>query len=275
VDFIVFIFGLVVGSFLNVCIYRIPIGESIVTPRSKCPSCGSKISFYDNVPILSYILLRGKCRHCGTNISLQYPAVELLNAILWLLIYHRFGLNSSSLFYCFFSSAMIVLAFVDAHHRILPHSITVGGLVIAVATAPLQNLNIADGQNLSGLFAKMDIYFSHPSAWAWVNSLLGLMVGGGMLLSVAVGYYLLKKKEGMGHGDIIMMAFIGAVLGWLRTFLVVFLGSFVGAVVGIALIKKTGSDSSYEIPFGTFLSIASVVVLLWGDYILNWYWSLT
>lgn len=266
--------GLIVGSFLNVCIYRVPLEKSVVTPRSACPSCGKPIAFYDNVPVLSYLVLGGKCRQCKASISWQYPVVEALNAAGYLAVYAVFGLTVSTGLYAAFTSAMITLSFIDARHRILPHGITFGGLALGLATAPWQALHQAHAPTTLLL---MDFLGWHPSQplWAsWFSALLGLLMGAGLLLLVAVGYYLVRKEEGMGHGDIVMMGFVGAVLGWQGTLLTIFLGSFLGAVAGLILIRRSGGDRTYQIPFGTFLGLASVIALLSGDRLLNWYWNL-
>jgi len=272
----IFILGIVVGSFLNVCIYRIPRRESIVRPRSACPLCGNKIAFYDNMPILSYLFLGGKCRHCGSPISWQYPVVEALNGILWVLVYVSFGLNLSGVLYAAFCSAMIALAFIDVHFRILPHGITFGGLILGFLSAPWQALHQTDLQlaAIKKILGTLGIPWEAPMALAWVDSFLGILCGAGMLLLTAVGYYLVRKEEGMGHGDIVMMAFVGAVLGPMLAFLTILMGSFIGAVSGLMLIQIT-KDSKYQIPFGTFLGGAAVVSLLVGNDILQWYWNLT
>ncbi|MBN2432733.1 MAG: prepilin peptidase [Acidobacteria bacterium] len=269
------LFGLVTGSFLNVCIYRIPRGRSIVRPRSACPHCGRPIPFFDNIPLVSYLILRGRCRHCAARISPQYPAVETLNGLLWLLCVVHFGLSLSALFYAVFASAMLVLAFIDVSHRILPHGITFGGLALAVASAPWQWLHQAQSQQLAiaNFFALFGLRLENPWLISWLDSLLGVACGAGMLLVVAIGYFLVKKEEGMGHGDIVMMGFVGAVLGPQLAFLTILMGSFAGALVGVVLIQQT-RDSKYQIPFGTFLGGAAVVVLFWGNAILHWYWDL-
>jgi leader peptidase (prepilin peptidase)/N-methyltransferase len=271
---IVGIFGLFVGSFLNVCIHRVPLGRSIVLPRSACPACGHAIAFYDNIPLLSFLLLRGRCRHCRAPISWRYPAVETLNALLWVAVWLVYGPTLSSLLYAAFSSAMLVLAFIDAGHRILPHGITIGGLVAGLATAPWQAIHQAQAFDLARFLDVLGFTTANRPVLSWIDAGLGLLVGAGMLLIVAVGYYLFRKTEGMGHGDIIMMAFVGSVLGWSLTLLTIFLGSFLGALVGLILIRRAGGDRKYEIPFGTFLALAAVITLLTGNRLLAWYWNL-
>lgn len=271
---LVFIFGLIAGSFLNVCIYRVPLGKSVVKPRSACPGCGHPIAFYDNIPLLSYLLLAGKCRHCRAAISWQYPLVEFTNALLWVLVAWQHGRTASTPLYAAFMSAMLVLIFIDARQRILPHGITVGGLILGFLTAPWQAIHQSQAAAVSRLLDLVGVIAPSGPVLGWVSSLLGLLGGAGMLLVVAVGYYLVKKVEGMGHGDIVMMGFAGAVLGWSLTLVTIFLGSFLGAVVGLVLIRRAGGDRRYEIPFGTFLGIAAILSLLGGDAVLQWYWNL-
>ena len=272
---VISLFGLVIGSFLNVCIHRIPEGRSIVTPRSACPKCAQPIAAYDNVPILSYLVLGGRGRCCKAPISPMYPAVEAVNGLLWVAVYLVYGLTLSALVYAAFASAMVVLAVIDAKHRILPHEITFGGLVVALLSSPWQAIH---QQHQPGLARLAYLLGADFTAAPWVlnlcSALLGMAVGAGMLLVVAVGYYLVKKREGMGHGDIVMMGFVGAVLGWPLTLLTIFLGSFLGALVGTVLIHRAGGDRAYEIPFGTFLGAAAVIALLCGDTLLGWYWNL-
>ncbi|HOT01470.1 MAG TPA: prepilin peptidase [Acidobacteriota bacterium] len=270
----IFAFGIVVGSFLNVCIYRVPRERSIVTPRSACPGCGQPIAFYDNIPILSFLILRGRCRRCSTAISWQYPVVEALNGLLWVAAYLGWALTPSALLYAAFGSAMLVLVFIDAQHRILPHGITVGGWIVGLATAPWQAIHQYEAPNVGRLLGLLGVMTADERILAWIGSLVGSLLGAGMLLVVAVGYYLVRREEGMGHGDIILMGLVGAVLGWGRTLLTVFLGSLLGAVVGLVLIRWAGGDRKYEIPFGTFLGIAAVSALFFGEILLDWYWSL-
>jgi len=270
----IFAFGIVVGSFLNVCIYRVPRERSIITPRSACPGCGQPIAFYDNIPILSFLILRGRCRRCGAAISWQYPVVEALNGLLWVAACLGWGLTPSALLYAAFGSAMLVLVFVDAQHRILPHGITMGGWLIGLATAPWQAIHQYAAPNVARLLGLLGVMVTDERILAWIGSLVGSLLGAGMLLVVAIGYYLVRREEGMGHGDIILMGMVGSVLGWERALLTVFLGSFLGAVVGLVLIRQAGGDRKYEIPFGTFLGIAAVIALFFGEILLDWYWSL-
>jgi leader peptidase (prepilin peptidase)/N-methyltransferase len=239
-DIIAFIFGGVVGSFLNVCIWRIPEGKSIAFPSSHCPKCGKSIRPFDNIPVLSWLLLRGRCRDCGESISARYPLVELLTALLSLAIFWKFGPSPAYLAAFLFTAALIVITFIDFDHQIIPDVISLPGIPVFFLLA---------------VFV-MDMGF--------LDSLLGLLVGGGFLYVIAVGYELLTKREGMGGGDIKLLAMIGAFLGWKSLFFVVFMSSILGAAVGIVLILIKGKDMKYAVPFGPFLSIAAVMYLFVG-----------
>ena len=270
---LVLLLGLVVGSFLNVCIHRIPAGRSVVGPRSACPRCGRSIPFYDNIPVIGYLLLLGRCRQCRQPISWHYPVVESANGVVWAIIYLAWGLTPGAVLYAAFASNLIVLAFIDAQHRILPHGLTVGGLVLGLATCPWQPLHLEALAFPRGLLFLFGVEAAPEAVLCLINALAGMVFGAGMLLVVAVGYWLVRREEGMGHGDIILMAFVGAVLGWQNALLTIFLGSLTGAVAGLALIAATG-DRRYQIPFGTFLGFGALVALLAGEQILTWYWNL-
>jgi leader peptidase (prepilin peptidase)/N-methyltransferase len=244
--------GLVFGSFFNVVIYRLPRGLNLSRPPSACPGCGARIKPYDNIPLLSYIILRGQCRKCGNRISPVYPAVEALTAVGFVLVYLNAGrqLNLELFAGCLFTSALIVLGFIDAHHQILPDAITLPGLVLALAYS----------------FVRDDLSFR--------AALLGAVVGAGFLLFVYGAYRLVRKKEGLGMGDVTMMLMVGAYLGAARTLLVLILASFAGAIFGIYLIARKGKDVLFALPFGTFIAPAAFVGLLWGERIVRAYLSL-
>ena len=235
------ILGAVVGSFLNVCIYRIPSEKSIAFPASHCPACEHPIKFYDNIPIISYIILGGKCRHCNERISPTYPAIELLTAVMSVLLFRRYGLSIDYLFSFLFTCALIVITFVDLKHQIIPDVITLPGIPLFA---------------LAAIFL-MDVTFR--------DSLIGILAGGGFLYLVALGYQLLTKREGMGGGDIKLLAMMGGFLGWQSLWFIIMAGSLVGGVVGISVMISKGKDTKYPIPFGPFLSIAAVADIFWGD----------
>jgi len=248
--FFIFLLGACVGSFLNVCIYRIPAGESIVSPRSRCPKCGQAIQWYQNVPILSFLLLRGRCASCGTSISWRYPLVEALTGGLYLLCLLFLGLGWATLAYMLFCSALVAITFIDLDHQIIPDVISLPGILL-------------------GLAASFLIPWLDP-----LDALLGVLLGGGVLYLIAFGYEFLTKKEGMGGGDIKLLAMIGAFLGWQGVFPVIFIASLIGTLVGVPLMLVKGADGRLAIPFGPFLSVAALIWLFWGRQILAFYLGL-
>jgi len=249
-DLIIFIFGLAIGSFLNVCIYRIPKGESIISPPSRCPKCKREIKFYDNIPIISFILLRGRCRYCGATISWQYPIVEFITGIFAVTLLEFYGITLSFFIYFFFICALIVVSCIDLRERIIPDIISLPGIAI-------------------GFFAS----FFLPSI-NYLDSIIGIVAGGGILLLVGAGYQLIMKTEGMGGGDIKLLAMMGAFLGWKAVIFILLVSSFLGAIIGsiLALIKREGRK--YEIPYGPFLSIAAILYIYFGRAIIYWYLGL-
>jgi len=267
----VFFFGLVIGSFLNVCIVRIPGGKSIVMPASACPKCGTAIRPYDNIPVVSYLLLGGKCRKCKNPISLMYPAVELLTALLFLGCYLAFGLTAEALKWAIFSAVMVVLVFTDLRERILPDVVNFTGLGLGLAisffTAPF------DG---TALWIARHVFEFPPSApvLSFADGVLGAAAGGGLLWLVSELYFRLRGREGMGLGDVKMMLMAGSFLGLKRTLLTIFTGSVLGSILGIIVILARRKDSDYELPFGTFLGMAALLVVFFGTPIVYWYQSL-
>ncbi len=254
---IIFIFGAIIGSFLNVCIYRLPKGLSIVRPSSSCPSCGRHIKFYDNIPIVSYLLLGGRCRYCEAGISLKYPLVELVNAILYIVVFQRFGAYFSwpVFVYFVFISSLVVITFIDFQYQIIPDSITLPGIIIGAA---LGSTILPDPFNSTGLLG-------------FKASLTGVFLGGGLFYLIAVVGTAVFKKEAMGGGDIKMMAMVGGVLGWKGVFLTTFFGSLFGSVVGIIIIALKGKEWGSRIPFGPYLALGSLLSLLFGQKFLMWY----
>ena len=247
---IIIAYGLAWGSFLNVVIYRLPLRMSLFKPPSSCPHCGKPIKFYDNIPILSFLFLGGKCRHCKGKISLRYPLVELLTAVSFLLLYSQHSLSFFFFASCLFASAMIALSFIDLYHQILPDEITLPGLALAL------------------------IYSLFRTDLNLTQALVGAVAGAGFLLFVYGAYYLLRKKEGLGMGDVIMMLLIGAYLGWRQAFFTLILASFAGALVGVFFIFYKKKGLQYSLPFGTFLAPAAFFSLLWGEKIISAYLSL-
>ncbi len=245
-----FIFGAVVGSFLNVCIYRIPKKISIITPFSHCPSCGKPVKFYDNIPIISYILLRGRCRSCRVNIPIRYLLVESLNAVLYIIALERFGPSASLLVYFVFLSSLIVISFIDLEYQIIPDRITLPGIPIAL---------------ILGSTVLPDPFWRF-SQLGFKASIIGFLLGGGIFYLIA-----LLSKGGMGGGDIKLMAMIGGLLGWKGVFATTFFGSLSGSLVGIFLMIFKGKGRKTKIPFGPFLAFGAIISLFWGQEILMWY----
>jgi len=244
---LIFILGLIVGSFSNVCIYRIPRNESIIYPASHCPKCCSKIKPVDNIPLLSYILLKGRCRNCKSKISIQYPIVEFLTGLTYLIIYLIYGLSIQSLIYIILSSALIIIAFIDLNEQIVPDVISLPGIII-------------------GLILSFFVPYI-----TYANSSLGVVVGGGIILIIGLAGSALFKKEAMGGGDVKLAAMIGAFLGWRYIIISLFLGFFLGALAGIVLILSKIKSREDVVPFGPFIVLGSFITLLWGEKIISWY----
>ena len=266
-----FVLGLIIGSFLNVCIIRIPEQKSIVMPASACPKCGAAIRPYDNIPVLSWVMLGGKCRACKTKISGMYPLVELLTSLLFLGCYSAFGLTVEALKWATFSALMIVLVFTDLRERILPDVVNYTGvalgLALSLASKPL------DGTAL--WIANRAFEFPPPApVVSLVDALLGAALGSSLLWLVSEAYFRLRGREGMGLGDVKMMLLVGAFLGVKRTLLTIFAGSLLGSVLGIAFMLARRKESNYELPFGTFLGMAALLVVFFGTPLVNWYQSL-
>lgn len=245
-----FPFGLCWGSFLNVCIHRLPLYQSMVSPRSRCPGCGQSIAAWDNIPLVSWVLLRGACRGCGATISFRYPAVELLTGLFTLLLVWQHGPTVEFAARFLFCSAMVVLIFTDLDHQILPNPVTIPGTVAGF---------------LFSLF---------PGGVEWTDSLVGLVLGWVVIVAVSQAYLRLRGVEGMGMGDAKMMALVGAFLGWPSVLLVLVLGSLLGSLAGVYLLATGRGGLQAKLPFGTFLGIAGLVALFFGEAIIGWYMSL-
>ena len=242
--------GLVVGSFLNVCIHRLPKGESLVRPASRCPVCSVPIRWYDNIPVLSFLLLGGRCRGCGGRISWLYPAVEALTGMLFLLTMLRFGLGVRTIFLLAFLCGLVVVTFIDLDHEIIPHAVTLPGI-------PL------------GLIASLITRDPSPR-----DAAAGALVGAGLVYLVAVYAEVAFQRESMGGGDINLLAMIGAFLGWRQVLLSFFLAVGAGACLSLLLIATGVLSRKDRIPFGPFLALGAVVALFGGDGLIDWYWRL-
>lgn len=246
----VFFLGTAIGSFLNVCIYRLPLSRSIVTPGSACPNCNHRIRWFENIPILSFILLRGRCSKCNQPIPLRYPFVELIMGILAVAIWHKFPFQVDFFIYLGFCAAMMVITFIDLDHMIIPDIISLPG--------------IATGFALSFVSNHID----------WQQSILGILLGGGLFYAVAFIFCLITKKEGMGGGDIKLLAMIGAFLGWQAIPFVIFLSAFVGAIAGLIYTRFCSKEKNAQIPYGPFLAGAAICYLFYGQIIIAWYINL-
>lgn len=246
-----FVLGCLLGSFANVVIVRLPQGENIALPRSFCRSCKNTIKWYHNIPVLSWILLGGKCAYCGAPYSIRYPAIELLMGIAFALTFYSTGYSYTLIEYLYFVFALITCAFIDLDHMILPDKFTLSGIVIGVIGAAI-----------------------NPER-SLTQSLFGVLMGGGFLWAVAYLYYAFRGREGMGGGDIKLLAWIGAVLGWQSIPVVILLSSVVGSIVGIALAIRTKDGMKYALPFGPFLVAAALFyIFIHGDRIGEWYLSI-
>lgn len=262
------LFGIVIGSFLNVCIVRLPHEMSVSFPRSHCPKCKKPIAFYDNVPILSYLILGGRCRHCKAAISIRYPVVEAVSGLISVMLYFKFGLSVEWGIDLAFCGALIVLALIDAEYRILPDVITLNGIWVGtIASVVLER----DDGFASRLIRWSGVNVSDPRVLALVSSVFGLLVGGGLLWIVREAFFRIRGIEGMGFGDIKMMAMVGAFLGAPLTLFTIMAGSLLGSTVGLVLIRFKGKTREYELPFGTFLSIAGIFAVLYGNEVVRWY----
>jgi leader peptidase (prepilin peptidase)/N-methyltransferase len=243
----VFILGIIIGSFLTVCVHRVPKGQSIAAPRSACPDCGKQISWYDNVPLLSFLWLKGQCRVCQGAIAPRYPVIELINGLGYLLVFWRFGLTWASVVYAGLFSVFWVVTWIDWDHKIIPDVITLPGIVIGLLCS---SLLLPTG---------------------WLNSLLGILVGGGILFFLAWISPYVFGKEGMGGGDIKFLAMVGAFLGWQQTLITLMIASVFGAVIGIGLLVLKVMKKGQYIPFGPYLALGALIAMLWGADIWQWY----
>lgn len=236
----VFGFGLLWGSFFNVCILRLPVGESVVRHGSRCPKCAKQIRWYQNIPLLSYFALRGKCANCKLPISWQYPVIELVTGILFLAAALHFGLTRQFVGYTVLLSALLVVSVIDLHHRIIPDEISLPGILLGFAAS----------------FWLGEI--------SWVESLVGILVGGGSFFAIAYGYEKIAGREGLGGGDVKLLAMIGAWLGYKNVFIVILLSSLLGSLVGIAVMLIQRRDMKTAIPFGPFLSVSAAFCIFAG-----------
>ena len=297
----IFFLGLAFGSFLNVCIYRLPLGLSVVTPRSACPKCKQGIALYDNLPVLSWLILRGRCRHCKAGISPRYLIIELLTGALFLACYWYFGWTLSLLKYCTFSFLLLGLIFTDAETKLLPDKLTLTGLALGIIFSLIVPVNDLAAQFLSG---SVNLPLSGDVAdrlWSLLDSLLGAAVGASFIYGAAMMYLRWRGTEGMGLGDVKLMAMVGAFLGMKLTVLTIFAGSLAGSFFGLGTVlvvwikrthrfmkrlasvqaaRRRGWQSAqvvyrnYQMPFGVFLGSVALLACFFGDRLLDWYGGL-
>jgi leader peptidase (prepilin peptidase) / N-methyltransferase len=268
------VLGAIIGSFLNVVIHRIPLQESIVLPSSKCPKCLAEIKAYDNIPVISYLILRGRCRMCGASISSRYPAVEAITALLFVAVTWHDGLSFALPFDLAFSASLVALIFIDAEHMILPNAITYPGVVFALVTRLLVPY-LAGAAHFDDLPQLLNLF---PALPLWLVSLIGAVIGalagGGSLWLMGFLWEKLRGVEAMGFGDVKMMFMVGAFLGWRLTILTILIGALTGSAAGIAVMyKRGGRNLQMMLPFGIFLGIGAIVSLLFGSPIIHWYAS--
>ena len=238
--------GLCIGSFLNVVIYRLPLGQSLVSPRSRCTKCGYELRWYDNVPVLSWALLGGRCRQCRAPISAQYPIVELITGLLFVLVVWLTPVGPLLASRLILVAVLVALFGIDLEHQILPNVITLPGIAIG-------------------------LMFSLVAPPGWKDALLGAALGAGVLYGIAAAYYAVRREEGMGMGDVKMLAMVGAFLGWKAVLVTLVLSSFSGAAIGMALIAAQRGGMKLALPFGTFLAVGAVAAMLTGDPLIAWY----
>jgi len=242
-------FGALIGSFLNVCIYRLPLGKSIVWPASACPHCSRELFWYENIPVASFVVLRGRCRTCAGPISVRYPLIEALTALMFALAWWYYGPGLLLLSRLVFGCALLVLFAIDLEHHLLPNAITLPGIIVGFAFS----------------------VFTEPG---WLASLIGILVGGGILYLVAEAYYRVRREEGLGMGDVKMLAMVGAFVGWQLTLLTLMLASFSGTIIGLALIITKRGGMKYALPFGTFIALGAAAAATVGPAVLRWYLGL-
>jgi leader peptidase (prepilin peptidase)/N-methyltransferase len=266
-DISFFVLGAIIGSFLNVCIYRIPAGASIVRPSSRCPACEAPIAACDNIPLVSYLHLRGRCRKCGCAISIRYPLVELLTAALFVAFFRVLGFSIELPVMLAFACLLIVISLIDLDHLIIPDVLSLGGLVLGVAVSFIRP-SLGSADSIGGVLGDGALFQGMPGALERLaTSVAGVLTGGGVLYAIATTYELVRKKEGMGGGDIKLLAMIGAFCGIQGVVYSLVLGSFVGAVVGVALMLIKGKGMNYALPFGPFLSLgATIYTILYAVY---------
>jgi leader peptidase (prepilin peptidase) / N-methyltransferase len=269
--FTALLFGLVIGSFLNVCIVRLPSGRSVSKPASHCPRCKEPIRFYDNIPLISFILLRAKCRKCGEPISWRYPLVELINGLFYVWVVLEFGFGGEAVLIMILCSSLIAITFIDLDHLIIPDIITLPGMLLGLSFAPFYLYPLTDPLpfHLGNLLPHVSLYLT-----AFLNSLVGLLAGAVPLFAIGWIWERLRHVEAMGGGDVKLMGMIGSFLGWKGALLTIMLGALTGSVAGILLILLKRHKMEKVIPFGPFLAFGAVMTAFYGPAIISWYLNL-
>jgi leader peptidase (prepilin peptidase)/N-methyltransferase len=270
----VFVLGAIIGSFLNVCIYRIPRDASIVRPGSRCPACAVPILYYDNIPLISYMALLGRCRKCGATIAIRYPLVELITAGLFVVFYRVLGLSLELPVSLAFASLLIVISFIDLDHLIIPDILSLGGLVLGVALSFFRP-SFGYTDSLGGVLAGAGLLKGLPESLVRVaTSLGGVLLGAGILFAIAKSYELVRKREGMGGGDIKLLGMIGAFCGFEGVIFSLVSGSLMGTLVGLPLTLIRGEGMKYALPFGPFLSLGALLYLIAGNQLIRLFFGL-
>jgi len=247
----IFTVGAAIGSFSNVCIYRLPKKLSIISPSSQCPNCGKNISPFDNIPIISFLILRGRCRYCQFPISWRYPIVELITGLIFLSLYLNFRISPQFFIYALLCTSLIIIAFIDLEHKIIPDAITLPGIIIGLT---------------------LSIIMPHITL---LNSVKGLLLGVVLLSTTAILSLAILRREGMGGGDIKLIAMVGSFLGWEKVLLTIFLGSLFGSIVGIVLIILKKKNRKDEVPFGPFLSLGAIISIFFGRELIYLWLTIT
>lgn len=245
----VFVLGCILGSFYNVVIHRLPLKLSLVSPGSMCPGCGRSIAAYDNIPVLSYLLLGGKCRNCKSRISVRYPLVEALTGFFALVLFRRYGLHPQFGIEFVFISLLLIIAFIDLDTCLIPDVLSLSGVVLGFAFS-----------------------FFTPRL-SWTESLLGIFLGGGVIYLIATAFWLIRRKEGMGGGDLKLLGMIGAFTGWPGVLFTLFLSSIFGTIIAIPLMYRSGKNLGSEIPYGPFLAFGAVMYIFFGRIFFDWYFT--
>ncbi len=270
---LVFLFGMMMGSFYNVCIHRIPNSLSVITPPSHCENCGHLLKPLDLIPIMSWILLGRKCRYCKAPVSARYALVELLTGVLFVLLYLKFQLTGQFLLYLVFGSILLLVAFIDIDHRIIPDRFIVMGLILGVISLVIPAISLLSNGTLPSDSVNESVFVQIVSAIPWKEALFGALIGGGSLLLVDLLGRIFYKKEGMGFGDVKLMGMAGLFLGVQRTVVSLLVAIWAAAIVGIIVLRIRKEKTDHYMPFGPFLAAGCVLSIFFGKELIRWYLS--